>query len=253
MRFSADFFLILFAFSVLMAGEPYQPPWEMTTYVFGMLTRGDQASEFSEEQLKELQAGHMANIQRMADAGKLRGAGPMGDDGELRGIFIFRVDSVGEARALAAADPSIRAGRLKLDLFTWYGPKGIGDQYFAAVKKSPGREPPMIQLQLGILKKGPNRSEEDTTRLQELQAAHLAHIDRMAASRKLLAAGPFLEDTDVRGIFVFNNGPDEAAELASADPAVQAGRLVVELHPWWVAKGVVPTNLPLTKTGIPER
>jgi hypothetical protein len=31
-----------------------------------------------------------------------------------------------------------------------------------------------------------------------------------------------------------------AAALAAADPAVQAGRLAVEMHTWYVPKGALP-------------
>jgi hypothetical protein len=33
---------------------------------------------------------------------------------------------------------------------------------------------------------------------------------------------------------------EEAVTMASEDPAVKAGRLIVEIVPWWVEKGVLP-------------
>ena len=63
----------------------------------------------------------MANIGRLAKAGKLVLAGPFLEEGELRGIYIFNVVSIEEAKALTASDPAIQAGSLIMELKTWYG------------------------------------------------------------------------------------------------------------------------------------
>jgi uncharacterized protein YciI len=63
----------------------------------------------------------MANIHRMAEEGSLVLAGPFMDDGEYRGIYIFNVSTVEEARALTETDPAIKAGRLAMELHPWFG------------------------------------------------------------------------------------------------------------------------------------
>jgi uncharacterized protein YciI len=63
----------------------------------------------------------MENIERMAKEGKLVVAGPFMDEGELRGIYVFNVKTVEEARALTSTDPAIKAGRLSMELHPWYG------------------------------------------------------------------------------------------------------------------------------------
>ncbi|HJP92345.1 MAG TPA: YciI family protein [Pyrinomonadaceae bacterium] len=52
-------------------------------------------------------------------------AGPFGDNGNLRGIFVFKVASLDEAKELAAADPAIKAGRLAIEIYPWMVPEGI--------------------------------------------------------------------------------------------------------------------------------
>ena len=43
------------------------------------------------------------------------------DRGDIRGIYIFDVDSIEKARELTATDPAIQAGRLEMELHLWYG------------------------------------------------------------------------------------------------------------------------------------
>ncbi len=91
----------------------------------------------------------------------------------------------------------------------------------------------MRQYMLAFLKKGPNRSL-DSAESAQLQRAHLDNITRLAEEGILVLAGPFLDDTEVRGIYIFAvNTEEEALQLARTDPAVQAGSLVLEFHPWY--------------------
>ena len=85
------------------------------------LLRGDRVSEYTPEQRSEIQAGHMANIGKMAEMGKLIVAGPFFGNDDLRGIYIFDVQTLEEAKALTETDPAIKAGVLKMDLKEWYG------------------------------------------------------------------------------------------------------------------------------------
>lgn len=95
---------------------------------------------------------------------------------------------------------------------------------------------------IAYLKRGPNRSQDSAT-AAALQRAHLENINRMANEGKLVLAGPFLDDGDVRGIYVFNvKTVEEAEALTNTDPAVQAGRLVMELHPWYGSAALMEIN-----------
>jgi len=67
----------------------------------------------------QLQKAHMDNIQRMADEGKLMVAGPFLDNQPLRGIYIFNVETLEEARALTDTDPAVKAGSLVMELHPW--------------------------------------------------------------------------------------------------------------------------------------
>src|SRR5688500_3614289 len=90
---------------------------------------------------------------------------------------------------------------------------------------------------LVFLKKGPNRSQDEAA-VKQLQEQHMAHLDKMASEGKMDICGPLMDDQDIRGICVYNVPTKEEAEkLANEDPMVKAGRLMVEIHPFYSAKG----------------
>lgn len=89
------------------------------------LVRGNKWTPAQTPETEAIQKAHLANIGRLAEMKKLVVAGPFGDDGTLRGIFVFRVSSIDEARSLAATDPAVQAGRLQLQIHPWVVPDGI--------------------------------------------------------------------------------------------------------------------------------
>jgi uncharacterized protein YciI len=220
--------------------ENKPPQFDNEEYQFGLLSRGPKWTAENTPEIQKIQEGHMANINRMALMGKLFAAGPIADNGDLRGIFIFRGVSEAEANALAAEDPAIKAGRLKLEILPWFGSKGIGVKAMEEFKKNPKMEWTMKKYTLVLLKsdKAPSAA---TAEIQKLQLGHLWNLRRLMDEGKLLAAGPFMRDGELRGIGVFNTeSAEEVKAWLGSDPFVKAGWMTVEIHPWFVAKEVWP-------------
>jgi uncharacterized protein YciI len=96
----------------------------------------------------------------------------------------------------------------------------------------------MTTYQVAFLKSAPNWKPVSKEESEKLQRAHMAHIASMARAGKLILAGPFSDGGELRGMFIFVGDAAEARRLAEADPAVKAGRLVLEWHPWYSAKGI---------------
>lgn len=222
----------------LGADEPPPVPG-MSSYRFGFLRKGPGWTAQRTPRTDSIQAGHMANINRMAREGKLLAAGPLLDGGYLRGILIFPADSAIRPHDEVGQDPAVASGRLALDLYSWSAPTGIGEPY-KAMAKQPGHRDSMVRLQLVLLKKGPNSTSVATEQTEALQAAHVGGIFRGLASGELATAGPFSDGGDLRGILVYRGDSTFAHRRALEDPAVKAGHLVVEMHPWFVGYGTMP-------------
>jgi uncharacterized protein YciI len=117
--------IALLAASSSLVAEPGPGGYEMTTYYVAFLYRGPAWTPKTTPETEKIQNDHLANIQRLAAAGKLVLAGPFTDDGPLRGIFVFQGVTREEAEQLCASDPAVKAGRLRIELHPWYAAKGI--------------------------------------------------------------------------------------------------------------------------------
>jgi uncharacterized protein len=102
-----------------------KPKFSMMTYQMVFLSRGPNAKTIDSVTSKKLFEGHMDNIKKLAAEGKLVIAGPFGDKGDLRGIFIMDVPTKEEAERLCLEDPAVKAGALQIEIKPWYGPKGL--------------------------------------------------------------------------------------------------------------------------------
>lgn len=96
---------------------------------------------------------------------------------------------------------------------------------------------------MAFLKQGPNRNQTPEEAAQ-LQQAHLANIRRMADSGELVLAGPLAKnDVGIQGIYIFDvKSVEEAEQLTRSDPAIQAGRLEMELIPWYGSAALMQVN-----------
>lgn len=93
----------------------------MKSYVLVILKTGTNNTT-DKEKLQDLFKGHMENINRLADAGKLVIAGPFGKNAlSYRGIFILNVKTAEEAKVLLATDPAIKEKVLDVEILEWYG------------------------------------------------------------------------------------------------------------------------------------
>ena len=125
--------------------------------------------------------------------------------------------------------PSIAALKEKL--------KREGYQIFDYVDPDSGDTVVMQQYYVAFLKRGPNRSQ-NSQEADSLQALHMEHLGKMYAQGFADISGPFGDDGNIRGITIYNVPTLQIADsLANSDPMVKSGRLEIEIHPWWAAKG----------------
>ena len=101
--------------------------YKMKKYWLMFLLKGNNRSHDSATAAR-IQSAHMANIERLANEGKIIMAGPMGyskgQDRELRGIFIMDAKDSADAAASVATDSAVLTGRLRFEVHPWWTARG---------------------------------------------------------------------------------------------------------------------------------
>jgi uncharacterized protein YciI len=227
--------LFVFAFSSLplvRAQEKKEPQFKLMEFHMALLKRGPKSEPTHTKGTGSFQSQHGAYVLSLLESGKAVIAGPLGDDGDILGVYVLRAKSAAEAKEWVDNDPGLKGGHLSAEMLSWWSED---------VMKKPATPIKMTTAYLGFLSRGPKWTPEKTPATEELQKAHMANIIRLAEMKKLVVAGPFGGNGVLRGIFVFRvDSLDEAKQLAATDPSVQAGRLAIDMHPWLVPEGVLP-------------
>jgi uncharacterized protein YciI len=229
-------FLLLLTALVLAPTVSQDTPSDMTTYQMVFLKKGPNAPPSDPAAQRRMQDEHLA---RLADMNRKRINliyGPVLADVDLRGIGVLAVANAEDARKYFADDPFVKAGVMVAEVRPWMGPK---EWFHAPVSYDVTNPANLDQLVLGFLVRGPNTTQ-DKAAAAEIQKGHLAYMDSLHKQGKLVMAGPFMDNAPARGIVVYRvRDVAEAKELAADDPAVKAGRLVIEAYPWMTFKGIL--------------
>jgi uncharacterized protein YciI len=224
--------LLVFSLSRAKAQDKKEPQFKLIEFQMALLKRGPKWTGENNNQTKELESAQNAYAKSLLESGKAVIAGRLDDDGDIRGVYILRSKSGAEAKEWAENSPVVRSSHIVAEMHPWWSED---------VMKKTATPEKFTRAYLGFLYRGDKWTPEKTPATEELQRAHLANIVRLAEMKKLVVAGPFGDDTALRGIFVFRVASiDEARELAATDPAVQAGRLKIDMHPWLVPNGILP-------------
>ena len=110
------------AFDPALAQELGADKRGMRAYVLAILKTGPADAEITDpEKRAALFAGHFASMSRLAEAGHLVLAGPLGGEDGRRGLFVLNTPDIEAARALVATDPTVEAGIFTVDYSRYYG------------------------------------------------------------------------------------------------------------------------------------
>lgn len=208
-----------------------------TSYQIVFLRPDPARKAVAKEEGERIQSAHMANIYGLAERGLLVAAGPFDDKVHtVSGVFFFKMDSKDSALREAAKDPTVLEHRNTVDVLSWTGPAGVGEEYRRLHKEDPKTPEGMGVHPFVMVRKIEGRASDDVVWRQ-----HGEYLTGLRAAGKLMAAGPVAGDASVVEVLIFERIPDaEAGQLMAGDPAVKAGLATAETHRWWSAAHVFP-------------
>jgi uncharacterized protein YciI len=177
------------------------------TYQIVFLRPAPDRKAVPKEEMDRILAAHMANIGAMASRGVLVAAGPF-EDTAISGIFVMNT-SRDEALRIAAEDPTVTAHRNTVDVMTWTGPKGVGEEYKRLHAANPTLTDDMGAHPFALLRAAPD-----------------------TLPKQLTASGPLTGNPEFKFLLIFNRIPDDEAKRL-VDPALKP-----EFHRWWSAAHV---------------
>ena len=226
-------------------GVPTPARVDPVRYQLGLLRRGPSWSAEQTPHTDSIQAGHLANIARMAKRGVLVAAGPLADGGDLRGVFVFAPEAPG-LDTLLALDPALATQRLQCKLLPWIAPPGLGEDYQrrseALDRTVEGAPDSMVSFGWVMLRRGPRYDSSPTHAVKLLLGKHRDYIARLRTSGQLVFAGDIEGTGELRGVLVMRGDSAAVVRAVRADPAVRAQRFAPEFLRWWTAWGTIPGN-----------
>lgn len=222
--------LILFALPAHLSFAATNPP---LTFIF--LNTGPERAkikEMTQESVSQMQAAHVGNFSTQFNRGTLMAAGPLGDNGFIRGTVLLAVQTPEQVADCFKPDPFVQNGILAVEAHPW-----LVDVMKFGAPKVPFQ---ITRHTLCIVKKGshwtswPGELDENTL------IRFLPSLKEQVGSGDLAVSGPFFDNTDKLGLLLFysTNQAKLQAQLEK-EPAVAGGRVQLEFHPQFMGKGTL--------------
>jgi len=101
---------------ISLAVSPVTILAQQKSYIIVFLNKKPESEKVDQATTQKLMEGHMANIRRLGEEGKLLAAGPFDGGG---GLFIFNTTSVEEAEGWVNTDPAVQANRWRVELLPY--------------------------------------------------------------------------------------------------------------------------------------
>lgn len=222
-------FLVACRSTPLRTDEP-APAAPAGNYSFVFLSSDPRGESLAPDVLEAAMAGHFENMGRLATAGQLLCAGPLGEprvDPRHRGIFLFDEADEARARALAESDPSIRAGVFSYELVSF--------TTAAALRRVPALERAAREARLAADPDGPEWEGRMWVLVSSpAGAAALEAIEGLVEEGLVPFHGSFGGAREGQALFLLDCADvSEAREMLAF--ASEDGALGFRLHPWYAS------------------
>ena len=231
-------FLILALLAAWGAEEGQHPASGPRQCYWVFLNKGSgrqKVSEMTKEEVAKLQAEHVGNLGALYKQGRAFTAGPLGDNGFIRGIVVLKVSSAAEIKDCFKPDPFVQQDILAVEAYRW-----LADTTKFGKPEEPFK---MAKHTLVVVKKGPDFGGLKGALTPDSMTRLLPSLEQFAGGDGVVISGPLVDAGELLGIALV--GAEDGTKVETAlgqDPAVKEGRVKLELHPQFLAQGILRKN-----------
>jgi len=189
-------------------------------------------SAMAKDDVSKMQKEHVDNLGVLGRQGRGLAAGPLGDDGFIRGVVVLSLTNASEIKDCFQPDPFVQNDILAVEAYRWLTDSTRFQKPFEPFK--------LAKHTLVVVKKGASYEVPRDPLTTATMLSLMPSLRSWAETGDLAASGPLVDAGDLVGILLLipENGETIRAAL-DADPAVKAGRLKVEVHPQFMGAGVL--------------
>jgi hypothetical protein len=226
--------ILALSLALLLPAPAAETEGSLPTATWVFLNSGpgrNKIKEMDEAAVKQMQAAHVGNFGTLFDEGKLFIAGPLGDNGSIRGIAVLNSTTSDEVKTFFKPDPLVQNEILQLEQHPW-----VVDVMSFGTPKVPFQ---MEQHTLCIVKKGPNWEYSKQEPGADALVNFFPRLKAKYRSGESLISGAFHDSSDKLGVLLFasTNQAEIQSELGRA-AAVKKGMVELEFHPQFLGAGL---------------
>lgn len=228
-------FLIPALLAAWGAEEGQRPPAASRVCYWVFLNKGSgrqKISGMTKEEVEKLQAEHVGNLGALYKQGRAFTAGPLGDNGFIRGTVVLNVSTAAEVKDCFKPDPFVQQDVLAVEAYRW-----LADTTQFGEPDEPVK---LAKHTLVVVKKGPGFDGLKGTLDSGAMLRLLPSLQGLAEGDGVVISGPLVDAGELLGIALVSL--EDAAKVESVlgkNPAVKEGRVKLELHPQFLATGVL--------------
>jgi uncharacterized protein YciI len=189
-------------------------------YQIVFLNRNTEAAKLSDDETKRIMEGHMGNMKKLSEEGRLLIAGPFEGGG---GIFVMNSTSPDEVTRWISTDPGIQAKRWKVEIMPFIPRHGsvcpVGESY--------------EMTHYSFVRFDAIVTKHTAATQAQLMQQHNQYIRQIIQTGNVVSEAIFGELDG--GILILKGETDQ--DLVNGDPAVQQGLIEPQLKKLYIAKG----------------
>ena len=215
---------------VAQNAQPGNNPTSKKICYWVFLNRGKGRENFKgvgKEAFDQMQTEHIKNLTKLNGEGKALTAGPLGENGNVRGIVVLNLDEGVRVSDCFTEDPYIQNDLLRIESYRW-----LAD---ASKFHKPLSKFRIGEITLGILKRGPKWTPPKTGTSEALPP-----LKSVASTGDLAISGELIEGKEKLEVFLFRSANRAKIKSSSEkEPDIKSGKYVLELHSQWLDPSVL--------------